>query len=82
MKQRRWIVETTGEERPVKLGEQYLSNRGPDFWPCTNDSFTSFPILTCLEICLDHSLSLPCRYCEDIAEEYRQAMTDRKTMGD
>ncbi len=83
---RRWITETTGEERPVKPGEYYLSPQGLDVWPCSSDSFMPYLILSCLEICLDHSLALPCRYCEEIAEdiakEYRLAMAAHRNMGD
>ena len=82
MKKRRWIIETTAVERPVKQGERYLSRLGPDIWPCIGDSVCFYPILTCLEICLDHSLALPCKYCEEIAKEYREAMKNGKNMGD
>ncbi len=83
MKQRRWIIETTGEDRPVKQNEYYINFHGhPDNWILINPSFSNFDILTCVEICLHHSLPLPCGICDRIEEEYRQAMIDRKTMGD
>ncbi len=88
MKQRRWIIETTGEDRPPQIGEYYfneLQNKYPESSLVLRATFTmqaDWPILKVIEICLDHSLAIPCRYCEEIAEEYRQAMASGKSMGD
>ncbi len=80
---RRWIIETTGEERQVGPGEYYYINGRIDRWPDNlADSFSIYLVLKIAEICLDHSKALPCRYCEEIAEEYRQAMSKNKNMGD
>ncbi len=88
MKMRRWVVETTGEDRPPEIGEYFLNEwkeRMPETSLILRATFTmqaDWPILKVIEICLDHSKALPCRYCEEIAEEYRQAMAAHRNMGD
>ncbi len=94
MKQRRWIIETTGEDRPPQIGEYYfneLQNKYPESSLVLRATFAmqaDWPILRVIEVCLDHSLPLPCGDCAEIEEEYRwrtntaKGMSENKNMGD
>ncbi len=88
MKQRRWIIETTGEDRPPKIGEYFLNEwkeKMPETSLILRATFTmqaDWPILKMVEVCLHHSLPLPCGVCEEIEEDYRQAAAENKNMGD